>query len=65
MSEEPSAACRLVQNPLVKRVSRSDTITSGRPTSRKTDEMKFAAASADVAVLNVGTSHTLPVRRSM
>ena len=43
MSDEPSAACRLVQKALVKRVSRSETSTSGRPTSWKTEETKLRA----------------------
>jgi hypothetical protein len=35
MSETPSAACSLVHKARVRRVSRSDTITSSSPTSRK------------------------------
>ena len=65
MSEAPSAACRPVQVALVKRVSRSETSTSGSPTSWNTDPTKLRAASSAVAVLKVGTSHTRPVRRSM
>jgi hypothetical protein len=65
MSEAPSAACSPVQKALVKRVSRSDTSTSGNPTSRKTDATKLRAAVFEVAVLKVGTSQTRSVRRSM
>ena len=54
-----------VQNALVKRMSRSETSTSGSPTSRNTDLTKLRAAVLAVAVLKVGTSHTRRVRRSM
>mmetsp|Transcript_17145 Transcript_17145/g.47118 ORF Transcript_17145/g.47118 Transcript_17145/m.47118 type:complete len:225 (+) Transcript_17145:261-935(+) len=65
MREDPIAACRAVQNSLVKRVSRSETRTSGKPTSRKTEGRKLRAATSDVALLKVGTSQTRPVSRSM
>ena len=65
MSDVPKAAWRAVQNSDVKRGSRSETSVSGKPTSRKTDATKFPAAVADVAVLNVGTSQTRPVKNSI
>ena len=63
MSDVPSAACRPVQKALVKRVSLSETSTSGSHTSRNTNATKLRAAVSTVAVLKVGTSHTRPVRR--
>ena len=65
INDAPSALWRPVQKALVKRVSRSETSTSGSPTSRNTDATKLRAAVSAVAVLKVGTSHTRPVRRSM
>ena len=67
MSEDPSAACRLVQKALEKRLSRSEMSTSGSLTSRNTDatNLKLRVSVSAVAVLKVGTSHTRPARRSM
>jgi len=62
---EPSARWRDVHRSAVNRTSRSETMVSGSPTDRKTDAIKFRAAVSAVAVLNVGTSHTRPVSRSM
>ncbi len=61
--EKPRAAWSQVQKALVTRVWRSDTSTSGRPTSRNTDETKLRAAVSAEAVLKVGISQTQPVRR--
>ena len=65
MSEEPRALCKPAQKALVKRVSLSETSTSGKPTSWKTDATKLRTAVSAVADLLVGTSHARPVRRSM
>ena len=60
----PSAGCRLDQKALVKRVSRSDTSTSGSPTWRNIEATKLRAAVSAVAVFVVGTSQTRPVTAS-
>ena len=65
ISNEPRASCRPTQNVLVKRVSRSETSTSGNPMSRITEDTKFRAAVSAVVILNVGTSHTCPVKKMM
>ncbi len=65
MSEEPKAECRQVQKALVKRVSRSEMSTSGKPTSRNTYATKLRAAVSAVALLTVGASQTRQERRSM
>ena len=54
INDAPSASWRPVQKALVKRVSRSETRTSGSPTSRNTDATKLRAAVSAVAVLKVG-----------
>ncbi len=63
--EEPRVACSQVQKALVKRVLLSETSTSGRLTLQNTDETKLRAAISAVAILTVGISQTLQVRRSM
>ena len=50
MGEAPRAECRPVQKALVKRVSRSETSTSGSLTSRHSDPTKLRAAGAGPAV---------------
>ena len=49
MSAAPSAACRAVQNELVKRVSRLDTSTSGRPTSWNLEPRPDVVASGRIS----------------
>ena len=57
ISDAPGTSCRLDQKALMKRVSRSETSTLGRPASRNTEDTKMRAAVSAVAVFVQVSGH--------